>query len=103
VPQCQSAKAKPMKNTVAACVVAASMALSAWGIAVADFETTADISPYCTSYGAKLDHLRAGRDGPSSGTQEINGVPHACVTTDGILRLDYPVSPRASMVDADVM
>lgn len=92
-----------MKNAMTACVVAASMALSAWGFASADSETTADISPYCTSYGAKPDHLRAGREGPISGTQEINGVPHACVTTDGIIRLDYPVSPRASMIDGDVM
>jgi hypothetical protein len=92
-----------MKNSVTARVVVASMALSAWGIAVADSDTTADVSPYCTSYGAKPDYLRAGREGPSSATQEINGVPHACVTTDGIIRLDYPVSPRASMVDSDVM
>lgn len=92
-----------MKMPLTAYVIVASMALAASAFALADSDTTADISPFCSPPGAKLGHLREGRETPPSGAQEINGVPNTCVTSDGYMRLDYPVAPRASMIDGDVM
>ncbi len=68
--------------------------------ALADAETAPDISPFCSLDGVKRVHVADAQALPS---REINGVAQSCVTSDGYIRLDYPVSPRAPMVDSDVM
>ena len=68
--------------------------------AVARAEGAPDISPFCTADGVKRVHVA---QGPFQGSQEINGVAQSCVTSDGYLRLDYPVSPRGPILDSEVM
>jgi len=87
-----------MKVLQAVCVSVA--LLGATAAARADAEGAPDISPFCTVQGVKRVHVV---QAPPLGSQEINGVAQSCVTSDGYIRLDYPVSPRAPLLDSDVM